>query len=352
MKNFYNKLIAKVKEQMSDGSIDSEHYIAIFYCICIILPLIVTGIGVFLLHIFTNLLLQFVILIIFTVINAWLFVFFGKKFVFYIRNKRFMLSFFSFFTVYLFLLFTLSWTIFFLGKINGLLGITLLPEMNFSKEHPGTNLARSIESFRITSQNMVIFSQGLGFSLLLNIFVPTSLQRVDVSILKKILRLLIKIISLTVIGLILFVLLKTKREDFFAVTAVYGVLTALADPKKIINIFTNLKNIEDKVVSTSIMKSFNAFKLFLSEFYIAWVFSIIIFDSDADQRLNLFSIILLIFVVITVAVKIYFQLNGEDFFSTWWICVNKVDSFFESLFETNPLSSCFMISDNRQTKNV
>ena len=35
-----------------------------------------------------------------------------------------------------------------------------------------------------------------------------------------------------------------------------------------------------------------------------------------------------------------------------WICVNKVDSFFESFFETNPLSSCFMISDNRQTKNV
>lgn len=35
-----------------------------------------------------------------------------------------------------------------------------------------------------------------------------------------------------------------------------------------------------------------------------------------------------------------------------WICVNKVDSFFESFFATNPLSSCFMISDNRQTKTV
>lgn len=35
-----------------------------------------------------------------------------------------------------------------------------------------------------------------------------------------------------------------------------------------------------------------------------------------------------------------------------WICVNKVDSFFESFFEPNPLSSCFMISDNRQTKTV
>lgn len=37
---------------------------------------------------------------------------------------------------------------------------------------------------------------------------------------------------------------------------------------------------------------------------------------------------------------------------TIWICVNKVDSFFESFFATNPLSSCFMISDNRQTKTV
>ena len=35
-----------------------------------------------------------------------------------------------------------------------------------------------------------------------------------------------------------------------------------------------------------------------------------------------------------------------------WICVNKVDSFFESFFATNPLSSCFMVSDNRQTKTV
>ncbi|MDT2531994.1 hypothetical protein P7D93_19215, partial [Enterococcus raffinosus] len=31
-----------------------------------------------------------------------------------------------------------------------------------------------------------------------------------------------------------------------------------------------------------------------------------------------------------------------DDFYTHWICVNKVDSFFESFFETNPLSSCFM----------
>ncbi len=38
--------------------------------------------------------------------------------------------------------------------------------------------------------------------------------------------------------------------------------------------------------------------------------------------------------------------------SSSWICVNKVDSFFESFFATNPLSSCFMISDNRQTKTV
>lgn len=319
MKFFFDKLIAKVKKKMSDGSIDSEHYIAIFYCICVILPLIVTGVGVFLLQVFTNFFFQFVILIIFTVINALLFVFFGKKSIFYIRNKRFMLFFFSFFTVYLFLLFTLSWAIFFLGNLNSFLSITLLPEMRFPKEHPGTNLARSIESFRVTSQNMVIFSQGLGFSLLLNTFVPTSLQKIDVSILKKILRLLIKLTSLTVMGLILFVLLKTKREDFFAVTAVYGVLTTLADPKKIINIFTNTKNIEEKIVSTNVMKIFNAFKLFLSEFYVAWVLSIITFDSDADQRLNLFLIILLIFIVITVAVKIYFQLNGEDFFSTWLI---------------------------------
>ena len=44
--------------------------------------------------------------------------------------------------------------------------------------------------------------------------------------------------------------------------------------------------------------------------------------------------------------SIYFSILSE------WICVNKVDSFFESFFATNPLSSCFMISDNRQTKTV
>ncbi|MFW8617733.1 DUF5710 domain-containing protein [Enterococcus innesii] len=36
----------------------------------------------------------------------------------------------------------------------------------------------------------------------------------------------------------------------------------------------------------------------------------------------------------------------------YWIYVNKVDAFIESFFETNQLSSCFMVSDNRQTKTV
>lgn len=35
-----------------------------------------------------------------------------------------------------------------------------------------------------------------------------------------------------------------------------------------------------------------------------------------------------------------------------WIYVNKVDTFFESYFETNPLSRYFMVSENRQTKTV
>ena len=48
----------------------------------------------------------------------------------------------------------------------------------------------------------------------------------------------------------------------------------------------------------------------------------------------------------------YELITGSGLEEEDWICVNKVDSFFENLFETNPHSSCFMISENRQTKNV
>jgi|GEM_PF-6488905 len=50
----------------------------------------------------------------------------------------------------------------------------------------------------------------------------------------------------------------------------------------------------------------------------------------------------------------YLLHNYMDFINILetWIYVNKVDTFFESYFETNPLSSYFIVSENSQTQTI
>lgn len=83
------------------------------------------------------------------------------------------------------------------------------------------------------------------------------------------------------------------------------------------------------------------------------LYVLLVIASSLIQQIKYYGLITWILIVITIllVIVLWTYLLRKNIVNVW-ICVNKVDSFFESFFATNPLSSCFMISDNRQTKTV
>lgn len=316
-------LLSKIKKKLSDGTIDSEHYLAIAYCMGIIIPIMITRFSILLIVSSSAIFWKTVEIITSTCINFFFFYMFGKKMIHYLKEKRLMLGFLSIPLVTIFLLYSLSWLTTLLGNFTNMMSM-IMRDYDQLIMHPEENLIKAIDSTRVIAQNMTIFSQIVGISFLLNTFVPEAFQKVVLPIKLRFLRLLIKILSLTMMGVIIWLLINTGRNEFFAVTAIYGVIFALANPKLIIEIFSNISNLENKSISPEINRSFSLFKFFLGEFYIAWVISICVYGSDATNRVNLFLIVSLILVFSTVGIKLFLQSKNKDF-STWFVDKKNID---------------------------
>lgn len=74
-----HKWFRKIFAKLSDGSIDTEHYLAVFYCFAIMLPLFITAIGIQLVGYTPFTLLKWCITLILIIFNAYLFYVYGKK---------------------------------------------------------------------------------------------------------------------------------------------------------------------------------------------------------------------------------------------------------------------------------
>lgn len=316
-------LISKIKKKLSDGTIESEHYLAIAYCMGIFIPIMITRLSILLIFSSSAIFWKTVEIITSTGINFFCLYMFVKKMIYYFREKRLMLGFLSMPIVTIFLLYSLSWLTILLGNFTNMMSL-ILGDYDQLIMHPEENLIEAIDSTRVIAQNMIIFSQIVGISFLLNTFVPEALQKVVLPVKLRFLRLLIKILSLTMMGVIIWLLINTGRDQFFAVTAIYGVIFALATPKLIGEIFSNISNLENKSISPEINRSFSLFKFFLGEFYSAWVISICVYGSDATNRVNLFSIVSLILVFSTVGIKLFLQSKNKDF-STWFVDKKNID---------------------------
>lgn len=319
-----NEFNFKLKNKFSDGSIDTEHYIAVFYCFVVVLPVLITWFGTVTLEHSSNAFLVLLELVVFTVISAFLFLLFGKKLFSYIIEKRFMLIFLSFPTVILFLLFTLSWFSFFWGNLVNLLSTSAYMTNQIPVvTHPEGDLIRSINSSRIVLQNMIIFSQILTISFLLNMFVPKSLQTVNVSFKKKFTRLGFKILCLTVTGLITFIFIITNKDNFSIVIFVYTAVMFFSAPKVIMYLFSDLKNIDDKTISDNVIRSFYFFQLILSELLIAWFISVYVFPTNITYRSHTLLTIFFILLIPTVIVRIFSMSKKADLFSKWIVDEEK-----------------------------
>lgn len=302
----------KIKNRLSDGSIDSEHYIALFYCFIIALPMIFTSIEVLILKQSSIVFFKMLEFFCFAIVSGLFFKYYAKKMVSYFKNKRFMLGFLSLSIVIAFFLLMLAWLSVFFGNLSNLISVYLLSESQPLFLDLGKNIINSIESVTILSQNMIIFSQIIGISLLLNMMMPKSLQKVDVPLIKKFLRLLFKIAILFVFGVAIVTFLNTNKDNFIVVSIVYAGIIWVADPKNFITIFSNAKIFENKTVSDEATRAYKMFRYFLIGLYAIWAASVYIFP---DNKVNTFSIMVFIFIFASVIIQIVLQFKGEDIFS-------------------------------------
>jgi hypothetical protein len=174
------------------------------------------------------------------------------------------------------------------------------------------NIINSIESVTILSQNMIVFSQIIGISLLLNMMVPKSLQKVDVPFIKKILRLLFKISILFMLGLAFITFFNTNKDNFFVVSIVYAGIIWVADPKNFITIFSNAKIFENKTISDEATRAYKVFRYFLIGLYAIWAAAVYIFP---ENKVTAFSGMVFIFIFASVIIQMILEFKGEGIFS-------------------------------------
>lgn len=302
----------KIKNRLSDGSIDSEHYIALVYCLLIALPMIITFIEVLILKQSSTVYIKMLNFFCFAIVSGLFFKCYAKKMVSYFKNKRFMLGFLSLSIVTAFFLLMLAWLSIFFGNLSNLISVYLLSELQPLFLDLEKNIINSIESVTILSQNMIVFSQIIGISLLLNMMVPKSLQKVDVPFIKKILRLLFKISILFMLGLAFITFFNTNKDNFFVVSIVYAGIIWVADPKNFITIFSNAKIFENKTISDEATRAYKVFRYFLIGLYAIWAAAVYIFP---ENKVTAFSGMVFIFIFASVIIQMILEFKGEGIFS-------------------------------------
>ena len=306
------KFVYKIKKKLSDGSIDSEHYIALFYCVIIMLPMLITLIEVLILEKSSSTFSKLLKMLCFIVVNGLFFRYYIKKMISYFKYKRFMLGFLSSSLVVSFLLLILSWLSIFFGNISNLINKHLLLVNQPMLLNLGESIISSIESIQMISQIMLFFSQVIGISMLLNVIMPKSLQKVDVPLMKKFLRLMFKIAILLVFGVAIFTFLNTNKDNFIVVSIAYAGIIWVSDPKNFITIFFNAKIFENKTISDEATRAYKIFRYFVIGLYAIWAASVYIFP---ENKANAFSAMVFIFIFASVIIKTVLQFKGEDIFS-------------------------------------
>ena len=190
----------KIKQFFKSRTIDAEHIIGYCYLMLYMLPFLVNGMLFIVLGVILNEIpfLSFLPPIIICFVNG---IYFTKRIVAYIKQKRFLLSLILIYIVLSFLRAFIFW----IGTI--FLNITVMFAMinpnSLSKNELFDLISKysygyqtMINSFEGYLRVVVPFIQILGFSYFLNLFVPPKYQNIDIPINKKIIRIFIKVIYL------------------------------------------------------------------------------------------------------------------------------------------------------------
>jgi hypothetical protein len=313
-----NKRIQQLKTVFEDRSLDSEYYLAFIYLATPLLAMLITLTSTFFLSKISNRYVFILMLAIAVIPNAFLVYFLGKRMLNYFKEKRLMLGIISLYIVVLFLAQTTSWLFFFLSHVSNLLAVASNLDPQNVEFYPGKLVFSLVEEvYPNISENWQVICPIMGISFAINPFLPSSLQRIDISIKDKMKRFIIKIAYVSFISVAIYAFYKMSRDHIVIVSALYGAIMTLGSPEKILSILNPKNNYSTQDISDETKKSFLFFKYFLTYLYVAWIFPVALYSSDFEKRSFLFFAILFGCLIVTISLQIYAQTTGKDFFNLW-----------------------------------
>ncbi|BAL69962.1 hypothetical protein SMULJ23_1628 [Streptococcus mutans LJ23] len=315
LRNFINNTFKTVEKKLKDRSIDSEHYIAFFYCFGMMGSLLVNVSFYLFIASFldtTHLITSFIVYLLFIMINLVVVYRIGKKCIFYFKDRRFMTSFFSFLLFLPFLMFLLCWLMILFGNLS----ILLNPYgggSGISPEQLKEAYIRAVNSNITAIKGVTVYVTILAISAAYNIFVPQKWQTVDISLKNKILRLLWKITCLILPFLIVYVYSLFNTTNF----AIWGFLSTcvifFVDPKNIAGLIFDYHKYSDANITESALGKAQAFKAYYLLLVVAWSISLFGFsDQPLGIRFLVFLIGYSIFLSIWKGAKFYYKDRQES----------------------------------------
>lgn len=328
-------LYFKVKNKLSDGSIDSYHYQIIFYCMFPFALLLFLALEVF---IFNNILNNFhsTILtvfelfsgVIFFIINIYLLFFFTRKIVSFFKHKYILLL-LSILPTSLFLLIaTLFWFSVVLVGIQKIFTLTFNFNMPVLSPYVFLKLVANFST--IIAPITILFLLPIAISLSLNSLLPRPLQKKDISTKQKLTRMSIKLSFILIAIFISYIFSIISIETFASISMLTTLFTFICTPKTILRIFSTQKNIEGKKITDDVLTKFEMIKFVYYEFVFAWSISIYIFNPEkTEDRIKIFFISFFILIITSAAIQWYLKKEKSDFFSKW-IVDNEDDEIEKS----------------------
>lgn len=317
-------LYTKLTTKLSDGSMDSHHYQKIFYCLSPVFLLLLFGIlelsiiKLILSFVTSSLsvILELFFSSIFLLLNIFLFVVYIKNMCSAFKRRYLLLAFLIFPTVILLFLTTLFWLNAIIADIHNLLVYTF--NLNLPGIFPYEAVAPVTNSLAVIVSLMMIFLLPIATSLLLNSFLPESLQKKDVSVKEKLMRLLRKLFVLSLIFFFSYVFSIIDKNNFGSISILTTLLSFLLTPKTILRLFSSVKDIESKQISEDILIKFDRIKFIYYEFIFSWSISIYIIEpKKTEDRILASAIIFFILLFTTTVIQEFLKRKKKNSFSGW-----------------------------------
>lgn len=320
--NIVKNIIEKSKDFINSGTIDAEHYLIMFYSVGWLLPLLLNRIGciilLFVAPIFGGLLWGFLISSLLCIINGFIFNIVRKSFLSYLKSKRIVLTFITFYLIFAFLTSALLW----LGW--SMLHIKIALNYITQSYDTAKNIIQQTGKYRALNsdiQNVFGDIAKLGstiiaitaISLILSTILPTKYQVVDIPWRYKLNRILIKIFLIIIPLVILLLFSAINKSTFAIVGTVVVIITWLINPVHRASLFISDRKISEDDFLPRVINSSKIYQLILGGIVTSLGISVYFFENvDWMNRFWISSIIFIGFILLIIIYRCIVERNKND----------------------------------------